>query len=204
MCDDEINNEKHGQLLSLNCCHIFKIPIFEFLKISLTPTERLEALENEDFSKKLRNGDLAHMIENNIVHINFVPAAFETMEDIEFITRKKQTVLIDKKQPNTSFSILTLPFPVPGGVRAAVDIFGQDPSMMKTHFLTQMENLQKVRSNIEKSSKNLFITVTIPLNLTDHFDNLAEEIGYEKYRLPRGNLNRRVIKMYVYEKSINE
>ena len=76
--------------------------------------------------------------------------------------------------------------------------------MMKTHFLTQMENLQKVRSNIEKSSKNLFITVTIPLNLTDHFDNLAEEIGYEKYRLPRGNLNRRVIKMYVYEKSINE
>ena len=46
--------------------------------------------------------------------------------------------------------------------------------------------------------------MTLPLSLTDHFDGLVEQKGLEKYRLLRGKLKRRVIKMFVYEKSINE
>ena len=95
---------------------------------------------------------------------------------------------------------MTLPFPVPGGVRAAVDVFGESPDLMETQFLAQITSL---KSKIgQRNTADLFLTVTVPLSLTDHFDSLVEQKGLEKYRLPRGKLNRRVIKMFVYEKSM--
>ena len=119
---------------------------------------------------------------------------------IEFITRKNQIVRVDNKASVSSLSILTLPFPVPGGVRAAVDVFGDDPDWMKTQFMAQINSL---KSRIgQGNTTDLFITVTVPLSVTDHFDGLAQIKGLERYRLQRGKLNRRVIKMFVYEKSM--
>ena len=202
MADDEVNNSKHGQLLSLNCCHVFNIPSEDFMNVESSSEDCLEILKKEEFAQMLKNRHLSHIMENNIVHINFVPAAFETEEDIEFITRKNQIVRVDNKASVTSLSILTLPFPVPGGVRAAVDVFGDDPDWMETQFMSQINSL---KSKIgQRNTTDLFITVTVPLSVTDHFDSLAQLKGLEKYRLKRGKLNRRVIKMYVYEKSMKE
>ena len=202
MTDDEVNNIKHGQLLSLNCSHVFRIPLEDFMDVGSNSEDILEILEKEEFAKMLKNRDLSHIMENNIVHINFVPAAFETEEDIEFITRKKQIVRVDNKASVSSLSILTLPFPVPGGVRAAVDVFGDDPDWMETQFIAQINGL---KSKIgQRDTTDLFITVTVPLSVTDHFESLAKLKGLEKYRLHRGKLNRRVIQMFVYENSMKE
>ena len=115
---------------------------------------------------------------------------------------KRQIVKVDSKASASSLSILTLPFPVPGGVRAAVDVFGDDPDLMETQLMAQIKNL---KSRIgQRNTTDLFLTVTVPQSLTDHCDRLADQKGLEKYRLPRGKLNRRVIKMFVYEKSMNE
>jgi len=197
-----ITNSKHGHLLSLNCCHVFKIPFEDFINVETNSEDCLEILEKEEFAQMLKNRHLSHIMENNIVHINFVPAAFETEEDIEFITRKKQIVRVDNRASVSSLSILTLPFPVPGGVRAAVDVFGDDPDLVETQLMAQINSL---KSKIGQSNTtDLFITVTVPISLTDHFDSLAQIKGLEKYRLQRGKLNRRVVKMYVYEKSMKE
>ena len=202
MADDEVNNSKHGKLLSVKRVHVFKIPLADFMDIQSNSEDCLEILEKEEFAQMLKNRDLSHILEHNIVHINFVPAAFETEEDIEFITRKRQIVKVDSKASASSLSILTLPFPVPGGVRAAVDVFGDDPDLMETQLMAQIRNL---KSRIgQRNTTDLFLTVTVPQSLTDHYDRLADQKGLEKYRLPRGKLNRRVIKMFVYEKSMNE
>ena len=202
MADEEVNNSKHGKLLALNCCHVFKIPIQDFIKIELNKSsEKLKVIEERDFAMMLKNGNLSHLIENSIVHINFVPAVFETEDDIEFITRKKQVVRVDTKTATASLSILTLPFLVPAGIRAAVDVFGDDPILMEAQLRAQLLDL-KTKIDQENTAGDLFITVTVPPGLTELFDNLAEKISLEKYRLLRGELNRRVIKMYVYEKSI--
>ena len=202
MTDDEINNSKHGKLLALNCSHVFRIPLEDFMDVESKSKDCLEILEKEEFAKMLKNRDLSHIMENNIVHINFVPAAFETEEDIEFITRKKQIVKVDNKASVSSLSILTFPFPVPGGVRAAVDVFGDCPDLMETQFLAQINSLKSKVG--QRNTTDMFLTMTLPLSLTDHFDGLVEQKGLEKYRLLRGKLKRRVIKMFVYEKSINE
>merc|ERR1712110_108912 len=61
-------------------------------------------------------------------------------KDIEFVTRKKQIVLVDSAKE--SLSILTLPYPSSGGTRMSIDFFGECSELLKRHIQEQLMHLR--------------------------------------------------------------
>ena len=144
MPDQEIVSAKHGRLLTVKTIHDFKLRLAGVAQLAQVPgvdgdhggghPGLLRTLASQEFAALLRGGRLAHLLESNMVHMNWVPVVLGTevragryafkyinldnipsQADIEFATRKRQVVLVDSD--NTSLSILTLPYPCPGGRR---------------------------------------------------------------------------------------
>ena len=210
MTDEEVVNQKHGDLLTVKHCHEFSLTYPELEQcIDRKVDKKLSMLSKEEFTRALKNGTFANHFENDIIHMNWVPAVINTEDDIEFITRKKQIVMVDPE--DSSLSILTLPYPVPGGLRISLDVFAQDSSLLDLHLVNQLQELrQPLHSNVltdldqSASLKSVFLSIVVHPNMTSDLCDISRRLGLEQFRQRRGAQTREYIRMFVYQKKINQ
>ena len=80
----------------------------------VTAAPALSTLSKQEFTSLLKNQTvLERLLQNNLLHMNWVPVVPLTEDDIEFAVRKKTAVLVRGTKENpSSFSILTHPYKV--------------------------------------------------------------------------------------------
>ena len=207
MTDKELVNPKHGTLLTVKVDHTFKMK-WSDLPI-VTEKHSLQKLSKEKFSKLLLTTSLDHLFEGGVVHMNWVPVklASRDRDDIEFVTRKKQIVLMDDNKK--SLSILTLPYPSSGGTRMSIDFFGDDKSLLKQHIKEQLRQLRdpETMTIIKERHQGedigvLFLSVFLNDEMTNAFMNFSEELEIRQFYQLHGSVQRDHYKMYIYEKSL--
>ena len=117
MTDEEMTSSKHGQLLTVKAYHTLKLKWSDLSDRTDIMKCSLQRLTREEFSDLLLGQSLDQLFEGEVIHMNWVPVKIDIKDkkDIEFVTRKKQIVLVDSAKD--SLSILTLPYPVSGGAR---------------------------------------------------------------------------------------
>ena len=198
MKDEEILAAKLGTLLTVKVVHEFKLLCCQVPWMA-SHVSVLREVSKEEFHQMLREGPLSTMFENNVIHLNWVPVIMQTEDDVRFVTRKKQRVLID--QDSQSLSVLTLPYPVPGGLRASIDYFSiQDCGHhLEDHIVSQ---LNKLRHQLDDKDKDLFISIVLPETLNEEFWKITNKVGLEQFKLTRGTIGRPYGKMYIYQKSL--
>ena len=82
--DQEIVSTKHGRLLTLKTIHDFKLRPGDVPQLAQVPGEadpglpRLRTLARQEFSALLRDGRLAHLLDSNMLHMNWVPVVLGT------------------------------------------------------------------------------------------------------------------------------
>ena len=110
LCDEDIKTPKLGELLLVKSVLVYKINMSS-LAIPDTNEDDYKVLKKEEFAEVLRSKEkTGHLLEHNLVHMDWVPVILGTKRDIEFATRKKQVVLLaGSLDVPKSFSILTLP-----------------------------------------------------------------------------------------------
>ena len=210
MTDEEVINPKHGDLLTVKHCHEFILTYPELDKcVDRKTVKNLSLLTKEQFSHALKQGTYHHHLENNIIHMNWVPAVIDTDDDIDFITRKNQIVMTDSE--DASLSIMTLPYPVPGGLRVSLDFFGEDSSLLEIHLVNQLQQLRQPQHasiltelDQSRSLKNVFLSIVVHPNMTSDLVDISSRLGLDQFRLRRGAQNREYIRMFVYQKKINQ
>ena len=78
--------------------------------MKISPVEkgktRLSELSKEEFAEVLRAGRVSHLLENNLLHMQFVPVRPHTEEDIEFAVRKRQSVMAEEISAGGAISSL--------------------------------------------------------------------------------------------------
>ena len=143
--------------------------------------------------------------------MNWVPVKLDTKEkdDIEFVARKKQIVLVDDFKD--SLSILTLPYPASGGTRMTIDFFGGDDSMLLQHIKEQLAHLKTAETQAIIKDRHqgqdigdLFLTIFINMKMTETFLKMAEELGLGQFHQLHGSVKRDHYKMYIYEKNLRD
>ena len=144
--------------------------------------------------------------------MNWVPVKLDIKDkkDIEFVTRKKQIVLVDGTKD--SLSILTLPYPVSGGARStmSIDFFGECSQLLIRHIQEQLRHLRtpETMTIIQERHpggdiNDVFLTVFIGVKMRESFTKLAEEeLGLGKFCDFHGSVKRNHYKMYIYEKNL--
>ena len=164
-------------------------------------TTDLEQVDKNEFATLLRMKSFRNILENNVINLNWVPIVLETEGDIEFATRKNQVVLTEPQ--SRSLSVLTLPYPVPAGVRFALDLWAEEADQVWPHVQTQFENVQEYLKNF-KTEEYLFVSVMIRPGLSEHFSSYSKKTGLDQFRHVRGAQRRDLGKMYIYEKSLDQ
>ena len=141
--------------------------------------------------------------------MNWVPVKLESKEkdDIEFVARKKQIVLMDSIKD--SLSILTLPYPASGGTRMTIDFFGDDSQLLLQHIQEHFSHLRsaETRAIIKERHQgqdvgDLFLTVVLNVKMTESFMEVAAELGLGQFHHLHGSVKRDHYKMYIYEKNL--
>ena len=97
MTDEEMTNSKHGQLLTVKAYHTLKLKWSDLPDGTDFPKCSLQRVAKEEFSDLLLGQSLDHLFEGEVIHMNWVPVKLDIKDkkDIEFVTRKKQIVLMD-------------------------------------------------------------------------------------------------------------
>jgi len=119
------------------------------------------------------------LLEAGTLHINWIPILPITESDIEFAVRKAQAVLLEGSvQQPISFSVLTLPFPVPNGkTRASIDIFpGKDIITVRQHLFQQLGQLTKTLQQMD-NHQDCLVTLFLPSSLLGEITTIMEEEG---------------------------
>ena len=139
--------------------------------------------------------------------MNWVPVKLTTKEkdDIEFVVRKKQIVLMDDVKD--SLSILTLPFPTGGGTEMTIDFFGDD-SQLFLHIQEQLGHLKTAETQAIIKDRHqgqdiddMFLTVFIGGKMTESLEKVAENLGLRPFHV---TVPKEYLKMYIYEKNLQD
>ena len=88
MPDQEIVSAKHGRLLTVKTIHDFKLRLAGVVQLVQVPgvdgddggghPGLLRTLASQEFAALLRGGRLAHLLDSNMVHMNWVPVVLGT------------------------------------------------------------------------------------------------------------------------------
>ena len=79
--DQEIVSTKHGRLLTVKTIHDFKLRLEDVPKPGYEADPgllRLRTLSRQEFSALLRDGRLTHLLDSNVIHMNWVPVVLGT------------------------------------------------------------------------------------------------------------------------------
>ena len=85
MPDQEIVSAKHGRLLTVKTIHDFKLRLAGVAQVPGVDGDGggshpglLRTLASQEFAALLRDGRLAHLLDSNMVHMNWVPVVLGT------------------------------------------------------------------------------------------------------------------------------
>ena len=166
------------------------INLLPIIDLSNDDDDGLNILSSNEFAKLLQNEPLNQLFRNKLIPIDWDLGSYETVEDINYITKKNQTVMIDEKL--TSLSILTHPYKVPAGWRLCLDYFGTDTKLMKTHVIQQFRKLQDFHKSCTEEDLHIFVNFEPTLEST--FGEIAKSLKIEKLR--------KNVEMSIFEKKI--
>ena len=83
--DQEIVSTKHGRLLTVKTIHDFKLRLGDVPQLPQVPRDeappglpRLRTLARQEFAALLRDGRLTHLLDSNMLHMNWVPVVLGT------------------------------------------------------------------------------------------------------------------------------
>lgn len=199
MTDEQVNSPKQGSLVSVKSVLNYKI-----CKEKSSPPLVLESpcfpITKTEFADLLRDNDATqHLLDNNLVHMNWVPVIPETEDDIEFATRKKQVVLVNGAfQTPSSLSVLTLPFSVPkGNRRTAIDIFTNDSEEVKLHIYQHMKRIW-----VGSTGGDIFLSIVVSENNVKAAHDAMVNLGLGSFTYIYGSQQREISKMYFYLKNL--
>jgi len=202
MKDNEIDSPKHGTIISLNTTNVYTLKLQELL-LSDNFDEQLQIVQKTEFTALLMNKTFHQLFPNNVIQMNWVPSIPNTEKDIEFVTRKKQLVMVSKD--HTSLSIMTLPFCVHSGLRIGIDFFAESRELLEKHVYSQLSQLKDYVGKMKlKLDYDVWFEITMSAKLDggELMCQIGEKLGLEKFRNVSGTENRKYPKMYIYEKTI--
>merc|ERR1711936_794173 len=79
LTEDQMRSHKFGNLLTVKAISVYK---FRCDQLTLKePQARLDTLSKIEFAEALRECRLQHLLENNILHLNWVPVRAQTDQD---------------------------------------------------------------------------------------------------------------------------
>jgi len=201
LCDEDIKTPKLGELLLVKSVLVYKINMSS-VAIPDTNEDDYKVLKKEEFAEVLCSKEkTGHLLERNLVHMDWVPVILGTERDIEFATRKKQVVLLaGSLDVPKSFSIITLPYSVPNGnQRSSIDIFAKEKGDLKQHVHQQIELLvQRAKKDVTKG--DTMLSIIVPQDMVEQIIEAMELIDLQKFKHVYGTQQRDVINMYIYQK----
>ena len=90
----DLGSPKFGKLLTVKAILVYKFRCNQLITPVKEDNPRLTELSKDEFAGVLRAGRIRHLLENNLLHMQFVPVRPRTEEDIEFAVRKRQSVMV--------------------------------------------------------------------------------------------------------------
>ena len=95
-----------GNLLTLRALLDYKFPCNQLIPPAVEGKTRLSQLSRNEFAEVLRAGRVSHLLESDLLHMQFVPVRPRTEEDIEFAVRKRQSVMAEEISAGGAISSL--------------------------------------------------------------------------------------------------
>ena len=92
----QLGSSKFGKVLTVKAILVYKFRCNQLSSLVEEGNPRLAALSREEFAGVLRAQRLRHLLENDLLHMQFVVVRPHTEEDIEFAVRKRQTVMAEE------------------------------------------------------------------------------------------------------------
>lgn len=92
----DLGSPKFGNVLTVKAILVYKFPCNQLISLVEEENPRLTALSREDFAVALRTHRVRHLLENDLLHMQWVPVRPNTEQDIEFAVRKRQTVMAEE------------------------------------------------------------------------------------------------------------
>ena len=94
--EDQIKSSKFGELLTVKSISVYKFRRDQVISALSKKDLGLTELSKNQFAGLLRDPRICHLLDNNILTLNWVPVRAQTEEDIEFAVRKRQTVMVEE------------------------------------------------------------------------------------------------------------
>ena len=89
-----LGSPKFGKVLTVKAILVYKFRCNQLITPVKEDNPRLTELSKDEFAGVLRAGRIRHLLENNILHMQYVPVRPCTEDDIEFAVRKRQSVMV--------------------------------------------------------------------------------------------------------------
>ena len=91
-----LGSPKFGKLLTVKAVLDYKFRCNQLISLVEEGDTRLTTLSREQFAGVLREHRVRHLLESDLLHMQFVPVKPRTEEDIEFAVRKRQSVMVEE------------------------------------------------------------------------------------------------------------
>ena len=93
---ENLGSPKFGKLLTVKAVLDYKFRCNQLISLVEEGNTRLTTLSREEFAVALREHRVQHLLESDLLHMQFVPVKPRTEEDIEFAVRKRQSVMVEE------------------------------------------------------------------------------------------------------------
>jgi len=205
MTKEEMKSPKLGNLLTVKAIVIYKFRCNQLVSVAKDEDTVLATLSKAQFAEVLRDSRLSPLLENNLLHMNWVPVRAQTEQDVDFAVRKRQTVMVQERGDSnviSSLSVLSHPLEVSNAnTRSALDFFSEAESgrSLGAHLRAQLLNLTEVAP----PHKNIIFSVIVKKELEGAVKEIFSELGLADSLLTgTDSLKGPAKNVYFYEKKI--
>ena len=101
-----LGSPKFGNLLTVKAVLDYDFRCNQLISVVEEENPRLVALSRDQFAGVLREQRVRHLLESDLLHMQFVPVRPRTEEDIEFAVRKRQSVMVEEASAGGAISSL--------------------------------------------------------------------------------------------------
>ena len=91
-----LGSPKFGNLLTVKAILDYKFRCNQLISPAEEENTRLTTLSRDQFAGVLRAGRVRHLLENDLLHLQFVPVRPRTEQDVQFAVRKRQSVMVEE------------------------------------------------------------------------------------------------------------
>ena len=101
-----LGSPKFGNLLTVKAVLYYNFRCNQLISVVEEENPRLVALSRDQFAGVVREQRVRHLLESDLLHMQFVPVRPRTEEDIEFAVRKRQSVMVEEASAGGAISSL--------------------------------------------------------------------------------------------------